>query len=310
MCMKKIVLLGGSGFIGSKLAIALSENNQVLVVDRFISIELSERDNIQYKIADFTDPKLEMDFIDDADVVVHLISTLLPDDGTNQLQEDICKNVFPTIRLLERIKNTSAELVFLSSGGTVYGESRGRPNIEDDSLNALCRYALIKIIIEETIKMYGHQNGTRYKILRLGNPYGYNINSERRQGVIPIFIEKIAKGEKITLWGDGTNQRDFIYIDDVIQAIKKIIALPQTHLITNIGSGRSYSTIDILRMIEMKMKEYSPVNINHEVARKCDIKNNLLDISRLQNLAQWRPEISIEDGIDRVLKEYLSHRVN
>lgn len=302
--MQKVVLLGGSGFIGRKLAVELSNYYRVLVLDLATCKEFSRYQNIEFQYFNFTEPNQQMPFLKDANVVVHLISSIFPHDGTDQLATEVEKNVLSTIKLLDELKNTDAELVFLSSGGTVYGEGSDSSNPENSALSALCGYSLTKIMIEETIKLYGHQNDLKYKIVRLSNPYGYNADTERMQGAIPIFVNKILSGETITIWGDGQNKRDYIFLDDAIDAIIRVIKAPKMQEVLNIGSGISYSTLEVLQYIEKYVGEHPTVDIVFSQERRCDVKSNCLDICKIRKVIGWEPEHSIEEGIQKVIQEY------
>ena len=304
--MRNIVLLGGSGFIGRKLARSLCDKNHVTIVDLQPPEELNEYENVGYVKYNFTSETGPMTFLDGTDVVVHLISTIFPADGTDQVLEDVEKNVIPTIRLLNEMKTRcpNAQIVFVSSGGTVYGEGNGTPNREDTAQEAYCSYALTKIMIEQTIKLYSHQNNLRYKVLRLGNPYGYSSNSKRMQGAIPIFVQKIIHNEKITIWGDGKNTRDYIFLDDVIEAIVRVIDSTETNLVLNVGSGVSYSTLQVLDRIERLIGSELSTTVEFSKARKCDLQHSALDISNIQSTVNWTPKHTLDEGIMLVIDEY------
>ena len=307
--MKNIVLLGGSGFIGRKLAVELSKHHHVVVLDLVTCNEFSGNQNIEFHPFNFTAPDQDMSVCRDADIVVHLISTLFPEDGTDRLAADIDKNVLSTIRLLDAMKTSPAELVFISSGGTVYGEGSAIPSLETDALSALCTYSLIKIMIEETIKLYGHQHGMNYKIIRLSNPYGYNPNTERTQGAIPIFVHRILNGDPITIWGNGQNTRDYIYLDDAIDAILQVINASPMQEIFNVGSGISYSTMEIIHQIEQHIGDHPPVNVTFSQSRACDVADNSLDVHKMKEVLNWSATHSLEDGIKQVIQEFKHRQV-
>lgn len=302
--MRKVVLLGGSGFIGRKLAAALSPDCFVIAADRVSCEEFSEKSNITFVPFDFTAKDPDFSFLEDADTVVHLISTLFPDDGTDQMLLDIENNLCSTVKLLEKMRTCHGELVFISSGGTVYGEGGDHPSTENDPLTAMCRYALTKIMIEETIKMYGFQNELPYKILRLSNPYGFNANSDRMQGAIPIFINKIIHGETITIWGNGNNERDYIYLDDAVDAIAKMVQAPQIHGIYNVAAGKSYSTLEVIQKIKDHIGDY-PVIIEKTAPRKCDVRCSRMSVEKIKAAISWEPRHSLDDGIQEVVQEYV-----
>lgn len=307
--MKKIVLLGGSGFIGRKLAVELSHICHVVVLDLMTCDEFIKYPNIEFHYFNFTDPNQSMTQLQGVDVIVHLVSTIFPCDGTDQISLHIEENVLATIRLLEEIKHTSTEIVFISSGGTVYGDVPATSSQEGDALSALCSYSLMKIMIEESIKMYGYQNDMHYKIVRLSNPYGYNTNTDRMQGAIPIFISKILNGETITIWGDGENRRDYIFLDDAVDAIMRIIMAPPMKEIFNVGSGISFSTLEVIQCIVKNIGDYPPIDLVFTESRICDVKSNCLDVRKIKTALDWSAAHSLEEGIQKVIHQYKNRRL-
>lgn len=304
--MSKYLVLGGSGFIGRKLVDRLSRDNQVSVADLVCSPEFEGMENVSYKYCNFTEEKNFASIINDADTVIHLVSTLFAKDGTIDLETEVSLNVLSTIRLLESMVGRKTKLLFVSSGGTVYGEGSAFPNVEEDAKHAFCGYALTKMMIEDTLELYQHQHGLYYKTVRLSNPYGFITGENRIQGLIPILVGRIMRGEKITIWGDGNNVRDYIFIDDAIDAIEAILDYEGNEQIFNVGKGVGYTICEVLQLIMEKLKPEKEPIIEYCECRKCDIRKNVLNIEKIKKYTAWEPRIGIEEGIDLVINQFKS----
>lgn len=302
--MKKYVVLGGSGFIGRKLVGKLSRDNHVLVADRVYSSEFETMKNISYMKFNFTEEESFVPLLDEADTIIHLVSTLFAKDGTENLVTEVSANVLTTIRLLEDMVGRNVSLLFVSSGGTVYGEGGEFPAMEDDTNHAFCGYALTKMMIENTLELYKNQHGIRYQTVRLSNPYGFMRNSGRMQGLIPIMVNRILHGEPITIWGDGENIRDYIFIDDVVDAIAAVLNYEGKESIFNVGTGIGYSINEILNLVIEKLSPEKPPVIQYSSSRKCDVRKNVLNIERVTNCTGWKPNTGIEEGIELMIREF------
>lgn len=302
--MKKYVVLGGSGFIGRNLVSKLSKDNHVLVADRFCRPEFETMKNISYMKFNFTEEESFAPLLDDADTIIHLVSTLFAKDGTENLGAEVSANVLSTIRLLEDMVGRNASLLFVSSGGTVYGEGGESPALEDDAKHAFCGYALTKTMIENTLELYKNQHGLRYQTVRLSNPYGFMSTSGRMQGLIPIMVNRILHEEPITIWGDGENIRDYIFIDDVVDAITAVLNYEGQENIFNVGTGVGYSNNEILNLVIEKLSLEKPPFVQYSTSRKCDVRKNVLDIEKITKCTGWKPKTGIEEGIELVIREY------
>lgn len=302
--MKKYVVLGGSGFIGRNLIGKLSKDNYVLVADRSYNPEFETMKNVSYMKFNFTEEESFAPLLDNADTIIHLVSTLFAKDGTENLAAEVSANVLSTIRLLEDMVGRNTSLLFVSSGGTVYGEGGESPALEDDAKSAFCSYALTKTMIENTLELYKNQHKLRYQTVRLSNPYGFMSTSGRMQGLIPIMVNRILHGEPITIWGDGENIRDYIFIDDVIDAIVAVLNYEGKENIFNVGTGVGYSNNEILNLVIEKLSLERPPVVQYSSSRKCDVRKNVLNIERITKCTGWKPKIGIDEGIDLVIREY------
>lgn len=300
------LVLGGNGFIGHHLVQGLVKTDKVRVVDYRVDNIKDKYENVECIEADFTTCSFD-EILQGVTKVFHLISTTISNDNMNNAERELTDNVIPTIRLLEAMsRNQVKELVFISSGGTVYGEYDNKAK-EEDALNPINTYGLQKVIIEGYLKLYQRYNQIRSIVVRLSNPYGLGQGTTKKQGVIPIFINKIIHDEVIEIWGDGNVQRDYVYIDDVISALLLINEYQGSETVFNVGAGKAYSLNDIVKLIENALNKKANVQYKH--SRDCDVKRTCLDVSLVERECGWKAEISIEEGIGR-LSEVLSEKLD
>lgn len=297
--MKKYLILGGNGFIGRYITERLANNNKVIVADYNIE-HTEEHENIQYKKLDFVNCEDFSEYLEDIDVVIHLISTIGPNEKTENINKEISENVFPTIRLLENmVKCHTPKIVFISSGGTVYGEHSETPISEDEAKEPICNYGIIKELIEKYLKLYHLYYNLNYRIIRLANPYSEVVKKGKKQGIIPILIDQIIKGETVKIWGDGNDIRDYIYIEDAINAMIQVIEYEGEENVFNVGTGIGCSINDLLKLLQKEMD--TSVTVSYANTRKCDVRNNVLDIDRIVHETGWQPEITLEQGIQKII---------
>ena len=301
--MQNVLLLGSQGFMGNFLADKL--NKCGLDVIRFDKAEVAsdkQEAGYRYICGDFT---TEYDYKSlfnefSIDTIYHLISTTVPDFKTETIIDEIKENVFPTLSLLEAMRKSDIKkMVFVSSGGTVYGESNGIAHKPDKKLQPICSYGIYKSMIESYFHLYNKYYDIDYSIARISNPYGEYFQKNRTQGLIPILINRLYNNEPINLYGD--TKRDYIYIDDVIEALYKIGVYNGPMKIFNIGSGVAYTLSQIVEKIENTTGKRF-VEITRLPIRKCDVLENVLDISETMKELNWRPRHDIDTGILELLK--------
>jgi len=294
-----ILVLGGNGFIGYNLVKRFSQREKLRVFDRNWKHEL-EDNNIELVTGDFRQVDFE-EILEEVDTVFHFISSSTPFDGTDALLADIEENLVPTVRLLDAMRKKNVKrMFFISSGGTVYGECV-EPARETDKISPECVYAAQKAWIEICVRLYEKYDNIQGYILRIGNPYGLEINKKKRQGIIPIFTEKIINEEPIEIWGDGENRRDYIYIEEVIDAIEAVYSYQGTQRVFNIGTGNSYSTREIIAQIERILGKKAV--ITYKEARKCDLREARLDVSLIRRECGWFSRLTVEQGIQMYINE-------
>ena len=306
----KILVLGAAGFIGKNLAIKLSEfeNNEITLVDRkleyFDTLKEINLSNTEFKELNF-DTDTDFDSIlHDKEIVYHLISTTNVSNSNKKIAEEITDNVIATTKLLDAcVRCKIKKVIFISSGGTVYGSNPNCPLNEDDQTYPISSYGLQKITIEKLLYLYKHTYGLNYKVIRLANPYGPYQSTNGTLGVITTFIYKSLKNDPIHIYGDGSIVRDFIYIDDAINGILNITNDESQFDTFNLGSGIGKSIKEILELIEDKLN--MKPNIIFKPARLGDVPVNYLDISRYEKLYGKANLINLEEGIRRTAKYIL-----
>lgn len=309
----KILLLGAAGFIGTNLAIELAKNpkNKLTLVDRnkdyFKTIVKMNIGNINVMESNLT---FDMDFdsiLKGQDVVYHLVSTTVPTTSNQHISQELVSNVIFSANLFEACIRCGVEkVVFISSGGTVYGKESDCPLKEKTATNPISSYGVQKITIEKLLYLYRYMYGLDYRIIRLANPYGPYQRPNGVLGAVTTFTYKALQGEEITVYGDGSVVRDFIYIDDAIKAIMKIVEGENKHRTFNLGCGYGTSIKEVLETIEKVLG--IKLNVSYVEGRKVDVPANYLDISRYEKYYGALNPISLEKGIlktaDFMKKEY------
>lgn len=309
----KILLLGAAGFIGTNLTIELAKKteDEITLVDRskefFKPIVSMDLKNVHILEADLT---VDMDFdsiLKDQEVVYHLVSTTVPTTSNQHISQELVSNVIFSANLFEAcIRCDVKKVVFVSSGGTVYGKEVDCPLKEKTATNPISSYGVQKITIEKLLYLYRYMYGLDYRIIRLANPYGPYQRPNGVLGAVTTFTYKALKGDEITVYGDGSVVRDFIYIDDAIRAIMKIVNGENKHRTFNLGCGYGTSIKQVLETIEKALG--IKLNVSYLEGRKVDVPVNYLDISRYEKYYGALNPISLEDGIrktaDFMKKEY------
>ena len=310
----KILLLGAAGFIGTNLTIELAKRteDEITLVDRsksfFKPIVSMNLKNVRSLEADLT---VDMDFdsiLKGQEVVYHLVSTTVPTTSNQHISQELISNVVFSANLFEAcIRCGVKKVVFISSGGTVYGKEVGCPLKEKTATNPISSYGVLKITIEKLLYLYRYMYGLDYRIIRLANPYGPYQRPNGVLGAVTTFTYKALKGDEIAVYGDGSVVRDFIYIDDAIRAIMKIVEGENKHRIFNLGCGYGTSIKQVLETIEKALG--IKLTVSYLEGRKVDVPVNYLDISRYEKYYGALNPISLEEGI-RKTADFMKNEYN
>lgn len=302
---KNILILGGLGFIGTNILKYidnhLSSLYNCIVLDRIAlhphGIEISCVSKIYS--GDFSDSQLiERVFSENKiDIVIHSLSTTIPVESQNA-RYDVESNLLPTIDVLNCIvKYQVKNIVYLSSGGAVYG-NKPTKHSEGDNVSPISSYGVVKLAIEKYILQYAQLFGIHPLILRLSNPYGsYHFN--RKQGVINVAIRKALSGETLQIWGDGNARKDYIYILDFVKILFILLEQEQYCGVINIASGTTTSINEIIQEIKSINID---ISVEHTDTKQLDVTNFELDITKLHSLIGDFQFTNIKEGILKTIE--------
>ena len=301
--MKKILILGGSGFIGEALANALCDENIVKCFD--LNLPKKKNSKVHYIQANFFNdlPKLKQS-LKGINTVIHCISTTVPATSkTVRFEHDT--NVHGIIRLLDlMVKEKVPYLCYLSSGGTIYGDSNTL-HTEEEALYPGCPYGLGKLLIENIINYYHQRRLVNAQIWRLSNPYGNLNKTNKTQGVIEAFVNNILNDKPLEIWGDGTAIRDYIYIDDVTSAMKELLRVNFWGETTNISTGLGVSVKSIVEFLQRSVPKFYDKEIEvRTVGKFTGPKVAVISPQKLRDNTLWKPKYSIAQGIEKMLENY------
>jgi UDP-glucose 4-epimerase len=255
-------------------------------------------DQITTITGDFNNERLVADALSDADYVFHYISSTTPATAINNPVYDIESNVIPTVKLLQSaVKYEVKKIIFASSGGTVYGDPKRIPVTESFPLNPQTPYAISKVAIERYLNYFYRVYGLDYLTIRYSNPYGERQNPYGTQGVIPIFLNIIKKGEGPVIYGDGNSVRDYIYINDAIDATLLLLKKDNPDKIFNVGSGNGTSLNELITI--MSTITGQSISPNYVPDNRGGLQKIVLDVSKIKQSVGWTPKVSSHEGIRR-----------
>lgn len=307
----KVVIFGGGGFIGSAIAdLLLIKGYSVTIFERprvppYRTFKNHEK--ITWVTGDYHDEYTIRETIKGCSAIIHLVSSTLPKNSNDNPLYDVQTNVLPTLQLLnEMVRADIKRIVFISSGGTVYGSTQSDKISEKHELQPLVSYGITKLTIERYLNLYSRLHGLKPIILRLSNPYGERQRVNQAQGAIAVFLNKVINNETIEIWGDGSVVRDYIHVSDVASAFLAGLTYEGIHQVFNVGSGIGTSLNQLLDCInrvtglQTAIKYYS--------SRSFDVNRNVLDISLANQQLNWKPFVELEDGIFKTFRWYLENK--
>lgn len=309
-----IVIFGGGGFIGSAIADRLLADGHTLRiferprVEPYRAFQPTER--MEWLTGDLLSQHDVSEALDGVDVVVHLVSSTLPKSSNDDPIYDVQSNLIATIQMLNAmVQKHVPKIVFISSGGTVYGDPVYIPIDEQHPTNPHVSYGITKLAIEKYLLMYEHIHGIKATVLRVANPFGERQRVETAQGAVGVFLHKALTGTPIEVWGDGTVTRDYIYISDVADAFAHAVTYTGPKNVFNIGSGIGTSLNELLELIENVIGR--SVHRTYLPGRPFDVPVSVLSNDLARQQLGWTSRVSIQAGIAKTAKwmeEILKHR--
>lgn len=296
--MGKCLVVGANGFLGSYLVDELVRlGHDVTAFDRF------SRETATYTAEGVV--KFAGDFMNQADIVeavrgqrfvFHMVSTTTPATAENDPTLDVRTNIASSIELFQHCVDAGVERVsFASTGGAIYGNEPDGATSEAARAMPISPYAIGKLAIEGYLRYFGAKYGLESVAFRISNPYGPRQRTNRKQGVIPIFLNNLAEGRPLTVFGDGSMVRDYVFASDVARMIGETADRPLRHTIYNVGSGHGASLLELLGIME-RVTGIHPM-IETQPTPKTFVDKVVLDTSRFRAEFGFEPFVSLEDGI-------------
>jgi UDP-glucose 4-epimerase len=297
----KILVTGGAGFIASHVVDGFVQaGHQVVIVDNLSS---GHRENINPKATfyqlDIRSPELAAVFErEKPDIVDHHAAQIDVRRSVAEPVYDAEVNILGSLNLLQNaVKYGVKKIIYISSGGAVYGEPEYLPCDEKHPIKPMSPYGVTKHTIEHYLYLYQQNYGLRHLVLRYANVYGPRQDPNGEAGVVAIFGKRMLKGEPVTINGDGQQERDFVYVGDCARA--NLIGLERGEGIYNLGMGVATSINEVFQCLK-KLTGYK-LEPTYGPAKMGDILRIYLDAGKARRELGWEPVVSLEDGLGRTL---------
>lgn len=304
MKIKKAIVTGGCGFIGSHLVDTLIEDGvSVTVIDKKKPRKLWKNAEAKYRKVDVqSEEAYEIVQKAKADVIFHLAAHIHDRESVREPVMNAQNNIIGTLNMLEAVRSIKkGRVIFSSTGGVMYGNQGSYPISEDAVPEPITPYAVSKLATERYLNFYHEVLGTPYIALRLSNVYGPRQDSSAESGAIGIFAAALLKGEPTFIYNDGETTRDYVYIEDAVRAL--IMAAESEEVgVFNIGTGKETSTNELFEMVREEIGVQAKPDNREDVVDV--VKRNALDASRAKKKLGWKPEISLEEGIEKTVSWY------
>ncbi|MCR5545737.1 MAG: NAD-dependent epimerase/dehydratase family protein [Lachnospiraceae bacterium] len=288
------MVLGGNGFICRNLVSTLaSGEDEIYSFD--LNIPEQRLPNVHYMEGDFFDDYVLHNAVKGMDIVYHGICTLNPGNSNDKYMQGYTRDLVQTVKLCDMLRENNARMIFLSSGGTVYGKQEVMPIKENVLAKPINHYGNLKLCSENMIRVFNIQNNTDFRVVRISNPYGPGQDYHKGVGFIDAALKRGLAKEPVQVYGDGSVVRDYIYIQDVCNVLAYLGKNLGKHDIINLGSGRGTSMKEILEIV----RRYIPdLQVEYLPSRSVDVPEIYLDNQRLLHL--YPMELTpLEEGIKK-----------
>lgn len=309
---KSILITGGAGFLGSHIVdLFVRKNFKVTVIDN-----LSSTTNSSY-----VNPKaefIEMDINDknlkkiirnlNTKIILHAASQISVSNSSKYPMEDAKNNIIGSLNILESITDfQKCFFIFISSGGAIYGENLESPVKETQSCYPKSPYGLSKLTVENYIKYFSESRNLNHLIVRPANIFGPRQNPNGESGVVSIFANSMLKNQKVSIFGDGHDYRDYVYVNDVVNFIDQAIE-KRVSGVFNVGTGLSVTTNKVFSDLA-KILDYKK-NPDYLSNRPGDIKGIRLDTTKALTEINWKPKTNFTQGLEDTISFLKSDTLN
>lgn len=300
----RVTIFGGGGFIGSAVTDRLLREGHSLRIFERPRVQpyrtFDPGEEVEWVTGDMLSTHDVTEALAGADAVIHLVSTTLPKSSNDDPIYDVQSNVVASLHLLDAMRaQRTGRIVFISSGGTVYGAPSYLPVDERHPTEPEVSYGITKLAIEKYLLMYGRLFGIRPVILRVANPFGARQRVETAQGAVAVFLRRAMRGLPIDIWGDGSVTRDFIYISDVADAFAKALDYAGDQAVFNISSGVGTSLNELIALLE----DVLGVSVTRRYlnGRPFDVPVNVLANDLARRALGWEPRVAMREGLARTV---------
>jgi UDP-glucose 4-epimerase len=309
----KVVIFGGGGFIGSTIADRLLAKGHSLRIFERPRVqpyrEFTDSEEVEWVAGDISSMHDVSDAIHGVDAVLHMVSTTLPKSSNDDPIFDVQSNVVGSLHILNAmVTHRVPSIVFISSGGTVYGNPLYLPVDENHPTNPVVSYGITKLAIEKYLQVYELLYGIKAITLRVANPYGERQRLETAQGAVGVFLHHAIKGIPVEIWGDGSVTRDYIHVSDVAEAFSTALEYSGEQRLFNVSSGVGISVNGLIDRIEDVLGQ--SIERRYLAGRSFDVPVNVLCNELARSELDWTPLVSMGEGIGRTaewMRRELAH---
>lgn len=303
---QRALVTGGAGFIGSHVAdLFLEKRYEVEIID---DISKGKRENVPERATlhevSVTSPEAASIVREGKfDVLVHLAAQMDVRRSVEDPLFDATTNILGIVNLLEAVKSTgrATRVVFTSTGGAIYGDFNAPPNFETFAKDPDSPYAISKLASEYYLAYYGRLHGLEHVSVRFGNVYGPRQDPHGEAGVVAIFCRRLLEGKPLTIFGDGEQTRDYVYVGDVANAVYLGATFdpPPPGRVDarsfNVGTGVGTSVVELARLLQQAAR--TNADITFAPKRAGELQESFLNIDKARNVLGWEPEVSLADGL-------------
>ena len=289
------LLIGGNGFIGSHLIdILIKNNHKVRVYDLYMEKYRAPLHKVDYRIHSIDDLSALYEAMINIDIVFHLASSSVPSTSNQNPILDVQGNLITSLNILNTaVRAKIKKIIYFSSGGAVYGNTNELIN-ENFQLNPISSYGIIKSTVEKYFLLYSKMHNIDTIIFRPSNPYGPRQGHFISQGVISTFLKKISNSEPLNVFGDGSNLKDYIFVEDLVHLCYNI-SIKEKSGIFNIGTGIGTSINKIIEVIK-GVTNFNP-KVEYNESKNYDVQQFILDISKAQKVVGNYNFLDLQYGI-------------
>lgn len=297
-----IVIFGGGGFIGSAIADRLLGEKHALRIFERPRVQpyrsFYSHEKVEWVTGDLSSMHDVSDAVRGMDAVLHLVSTTLPKNSNDDPVYDVQSNVVASLHILNAmVAHNVRNIIFISSGGAIYGIPIYLPVDEKHPTNPVVSYGITKLTIEKYLQLYERLHGIKAISLRVANPYGERQRIETAQGAVGVFLHHALKGMPIEIWGDGSVTRDYIHVSDVAKAFVQALHYTGKHRVFNVGSGVGISINTLINELENALEQI--VERRYLPGRPFDVPVSVLCTNLTRTELEWNPTVSMPEGIAR-----------